>query len=305
MLAYYFRSVKEETLQTGGGLRPGTWVHVEDPAPSELDELAQSCGLNRDLLQDAVDFYEVPRYEYDEGVVYFFARFPCATDEASTAPILIAVSPTAVITVARTHPDSFDSLLSGSTAVCTTQRTKLFLLLVGALNAGYRTKLVHIRRDVQRSRVHLRRIRTSDIVRLVGLESTLNDFISALLPMHAALRATLASKHLTLFDDDRDVIEDVELENQQLTEAAKANLTTIQNIRSAYTAIMTNDLNAVMKLLTSLTIILIIPTIVGAFYGMNVPLPWSDSPHVFAGIVTTTLLLMAGAWYLFSRKNWL
>jgi len=306
MITYYFRSVKEETLQVCKELRPGTWVHIEDPSNEELDTAAKELGLERDLLQDAVDQYEVPRFESEEGVTYFFTRFPHRNnEELGTATLLIAVTPTAVVTVAQQHPSFINRYIDNKAALFTTQRTKLFLLLVEAINQRYRANLISIRREVQKSKVNLRQIRNRDIVRLVTLESTLNEFISALVPTSYAIRTILSGTHLQLYEEDRDMVEDIQLENQQQVEAATTNLKTIQNIRSAYTAIVTNNLNSVIKLLTSLTIILTIPTIIGSLFGMNVPVPFADSPHAFFGIALGAAAAMAIAALVFTRRDWM
>lgn len=306
MITYYFRSKKEEVLEVREDVRPGTWVHAENPSDKELDRLAETLGLDRGLLGDAVDFYEVPRFEDEVGVAYFYTRFPHEHDgEIGTAPILIAVTPTAVLTVSRQHPAFLNNYLDGKTVLYTTQRTKLFLHLVQAVNDAYRRTLVTIRKNVQKSRVNLRNIKNADIVRLVNFETTLNDFLAALTPTHTALRTVLTQGHLELFEYDRDLAEDIQLENQQIVESAKANLKTIQNIRSSYTAIVTNNLNSVIKLLTSFTIILTIPTVLGSLYGMNVPLPFASSPYAFLGIVLAATLLMGVAALLFSKRDWI
>jgi len=287
-------------------IRPGTWVHAENPSDEELDTLAHALGLDRGLLGDAVDFYEVPRFEDETGVAYFFTRFPHETNgEMGTIPILLAVTPTAVLTLSRAHPAFLNTYIEGKKTLYTTQRTKLFLHLTQAVNDAYRRTLVTIRRNVQKSRVNLRNIKNADIVRLVNFETTLNDFLAALTPTHTALRTVLTQGHLELYEDDRDLVEDIQLENQQIVESAKANLKTIQNIRSSYTAIVTNNLNGVIKLLTSLTIILTIPTILGSLYGMNVPLPFSESPHAFSTIALVAAVAMGAAAFFFSRRNWM
>ena len=306
MITYYFRSKKEDVLEVREDIRPGTWVHAENPTQEELDTLAGELGLDRGLLGDAVDFYEVPRFEDENEVAYFYTRFPHESNgEIGTAPMLFAVTPTAVVTVSRQHPAFLNGYIEGKALLYTTQRTKLFLQLVQAVNSSYRRTLVTIRKNVQKSRVNLRNIKNADIVRLVSFETTLNDFLAALTPTHTALRTVLSQGHLELFDDDRDLVEDIQLENQQIVESAKANLKTIQNIRSSYTAIVTNNLNSVIKLLTSLTIILTIPTVLGSLYGMNVPLPFAESPFAFFGIVLAAVLVMGVAALLFSKRDWL
>ncbi len=306
MISYYFSSIKEEALQKIDAPRPGTWVHAENPTHEELDLLVERFGIERDLLHDAMDPYEVPRFEALEKVSYFYTRFPHEThDEIGTVAILFAVTPEFVITVARTHPAFLNEYTSGKRAIYTTQRTKLFLHLIEAINTAYRKKITGIRREVQRNRVNLNRIRNADIAKLVALETTLNEFLSALTPTYTALRTILSGKHLELYEDDQDLVEDIQLENQQIVESAKANLKTIQNIRSSYTAIVTNNLNSVIKLLTSLTIIITIPTIIGSFFGMNVALPLGGHPHAFSIITLTALTSMAIAALVFKKRDWL
>lgn len=306
MIHYYFRSVKEDALQKLEEPKPGVWVHIESPTEDELRTVAERHGVELDLLQDAVDFYEVPRFEAHEGNAYFYTRFPTEiSSEVSTAPILLIVTKSEVLSVARTHPAFLDKYIEGKVALYTTQRTKLFLVLVDAINKHYRSNLMRIRRDVQRSRVNLRTIRNRDIESLVIIESALNDFVSALVPTNAALKTVLSGKHVQLYEDDVDLIEDIQLENQQIVESAKANLKNIQNIRDAYTAIVTNNLNQVIKFLTSLTIILTIPTLIGSLYGMNVMLPFADSPYAFFGLATIITAGMVALGYYFSKKEWL
>jgi magnesium transporter len=306
MITYYFRSVKEEKLQQIDEPRAGTWAHVENPSADELDQLSLRFALDRDLLQDAVDFFEVPRFEFEDGIAYFYTRFPHEiTGDVSTAPILFIVTPDTVITVAREHPDFINTYIENTAPLFTTQRTKLFLILASAVNREYRSNMINIRRDVQRSRVNLRNIRNRDIVQLVIFESAVNDFMSALIPTGTALSTILSGNYLDLYEDDQDHVEDLQLENKQLIESAKTTLKNIQNIRSAYTSIVTNNLNQVIKFLTSLTIILTIPTLVGSLYGMNVTLPFGSHPLAFAGIAGITIVLMALVAYYFSRKEWI
>ncbi len=306
MINYYYRSVKETALQKIDSPRPGTWVHVEGPTDEELDRVSEMFGLNRDLLNDAVDINEVPRFENENDISYFFTRFPHKNNsELGTATILIAVTPTEVITISNEHPAIFDEYIHNKSPLITTQRTKLFLMLVSANNKGYYNKLVSIRKKVQMSRVNLQKIKNKDITILVEIESTLNEYVNALVSSSSAIKKILSKNYLKLYDEDKDIIEDIQLEKQQQLETAKTNLKTIQNIRDAYTAIITNNLNSVIKLLTSLTIILTIPTIISSMYGMNVPLPFSNYEHAFFAISVFAILAMATVTFIFIKRDWI
>lgn len=306
MLTYYFRSAKEPSIIIREDIKPGTWVHAENPTAEEVRTLIEKIGLEEGLVQDALDFYEVPRFEKEDGVVYLYTRFPATVDGSlGTIPILIAITNSAVVTISTRSVPFLKQYIDGNIPLLTTQRTKLFLHLVQGGAKSFERHLTAIRKEVQRNKVSIDTISNKDIVRLVLLESTLNDFVGALTPTYTALHTILAGKHLTFHEDDKDMVEDLELQSKQVIESAKSNLKTIQNIRSAYTAIMSNNLNDVIKLLTALTIVLTIPTILGSLYGMNVPIPFSESTHAFFGITMTAVVLMGVAALLFSKKGWM
>lgn len=106
-------------------------------------------------------------------------------------------------------------------------------------------------------------------------------------------------------EDEIDLVEDLALENAQNMEIAKDNIRTIVNVRESYSTILTNNLNNVIKLFTSLTVILTIPTILGSFFGMNVALPLADHPYAFYEIIIVCLILMLILVVIFIKRDWL
>jgi magnesium transporter len=303
MLDIIFRPLKAQTFKSLPDPRPGVWVACHAPSEEELERLV-ALGLERSMLDDALDPNEVPRTENENGIAYLYTRFPFEHHgETGTTPILFAVTPETVVSLSREHP-SFLHACKKNPDLLTTQRTRLFLILVRAMNTSYQTHLLAIQREIQKSKVRLEEVKNKDIVRLVTLENTLNDFVAALVPTLDALRFLLNGKHLALHEKDSDLMEDIEHETNQSLESAKAHLKTIQNIRSAYTALISNDLNTVIKLLTSITVIITIPTVIGSFFGMNVPVPLGSYPHAFAIILSITLFAMGGIAYFFGKRGW-
>lgn len=306
MLTYLYRESPDAPLQTLQEMHPGVWIHADQPSERELDAIALTCGIERDMLTDACDPYEVPRFEHEDNFAYFFTRFPHEQNgELHTEPILIVVGPEVIVTITNTHPAFMDAFLAGKHQFATNERTRFFLTLIATINTSYQKNLILIQREIQRSRVRLTDIHNKDILRFVGIEITLNEFANALSPTQNALRIVSTSALFHFGEEGKDAVEDIQLENQQIVETAKANLKTIQNIRSSYTAIMTNNLNSVIKLLTAFTVIMTIPTVLGSLYGMNVPLPLAESPKAFIGIVTMSALAMLAITFLFVKKKWL
>ncbi|HRN71314.1 MAG TPA: CorA family divalent cation transporter, partial [Candidatus Woesebacteria bacterium] len=102
-----------------------------------------------------------------------------------------------------------------------------------------------------------------------------------------------------------DLMEDLLLNNDQLIQLSKENLKSIVNIRDAYSTIITNNTNRVIRFFTSVTVILTIPTIVASIYGMNVALPYSNDPYVFLGIMGFITIISAGLVVMFLYNDWL
>jgi magnesium transporter len=125
-------------------------------------------------------------------------------------------------------------------------------------------------------------------------------------PANLLLSSLLSGRHgLTFFEDDRDLIEDLIQATRQLTETSSGALKTIVNIREAYSNIMTNNLNRQVQLLTSLTVVLTIPTIVFSLYGMNVPIPGQGSRGAFGLILLGTFAACGLILYVLYRRRWL
>lgn len=307
MITYYFRTIKDSALKEISELRSGVWIHAVKPTEAELTELFQQLALDTDLIEDALDFFEVPRMERSQGGVYFFTRYSYneQKEDTDTAPLLIVIGESFVLTVAQRDIPQLKKFIDGTEVVHTTQKTKLFLQLMNAVTESYEKQLIMLRRSVHKDRAKLRTIGNKEIERFVNYEHKLGDMIGALLPTNAALQQIAKGNYIQTYAEDIDMMNDLIIDNTQVVDSARAVLNTIQNVRSATEAILTNNLNATIKTLTVFTILLTIPTIVASLYGMNVPLPLGESPYAFLyilGLVTVVLSLIA---YLFKRNGYL
>jgi magnesium transporter len=307
MITYRFKSVKDESLHVSTEPRPGVWVDAVSPSPEELAALTQDFGLDTTILQDALDFFEVPRFERSGNAAYFFTRYLLDGDDehADTAPILIVVGESFVLTLVIAATPFLEPFRSGTRSIVTTQKTKLFLEFMKAVADEYGVELTRIRRSVNRARVDLRKIRNRNIERLVEYENALNDIANALVPTNAWLRQVLTGNYLQLFKEDIALVEDLTIANNQLVESATSILKASQNIRSAHESILTNNLNTAIRMLAAFTIILTIPMTIASLYGMNVALPFGESRFAFWYILGFISAFMGGVWYYFSRKRWL
>jgi magnesium transporter len=129
--------------------------------------------------------------------------------------------------------------------------------------------------------------------------------IAALVPTNIWLQQVTTGNYMQLYNEDVELMNDLMIANSQLVESARSVLKTIQNIRTATEAILTNKLNNTIRTLTILTIILTVPTIIASLFGMNVRIPFGESPYAFFMVLGFIFVVVTGVVLLFKRNKWL
>jgi magnesium transporter len=308
VINYYHSTARDRVLNKVDQPKAGSWCHAVAPIKKELDKLAKDFNLDRDLLEDAVDIYEAPRIEISEGATYVFTRY-CHPEgqEIATEPLLIIYTTNNIITIMRTGSTVLDQLLSSKVEILTTQKTKLFMRILEQVNRSYSLQMHIIIKKILRSRAQLRRsvVRSDEIIQFIEMEEDLNEFLSALQPQALVLSKLETGRYMKLYEDDKDLVEDIKLGTAELIELAKTRVKTAINIRQAYDAIATNNLNKIFKRLTSIAIFLAIPTIISGIFVMNVDLPLQHVKYAFLIVVAIILVTVALMVQYFKGRDWL
>ena len=304
MITYLRSTQSNPTITTQDELRPGSWVRSERPNDEDLEKLTR-LGIDHDLLMDALDPPEVPRVESDDGWTYFITRLPDTDDDFNdfTTPIFFALGKKHIVTVSRDSLGRLWQPFIDSTSVSTTQRTKLFMLMLEAITKQYQTRVASINRQMRATTSDVRTLNSKDIITLTEYERKLNDYLDALQPTNTAVEKILGSRLLPLYEDDRDLVEDLSIEFEQLIARCKSLLRTITNVRDSYRAVMDTRLNETIRLLTVITLAFTAPTMIAGLYGMNVDLPGENLPFTFWIIVIVCLLTSGGLALYFLRKK--
>ncbi len=307
MTTVYYNTAKDPVLSILDEPIPGAWISVTGPDEAELDQLSELYDLNRDLLADAIDIYEAPRIEKDESNIYIYTRY-CFPEgkEIATEPVLIIHTADYMITILRADTAIFNNFINGRIVTHTARRTQLTMQILAEINISYQRQLNKVSKQILRIRAQLRQSQISnrDFVGIIELEEDLNEFLAALQPQASLLVSFTITKYLRLHEDDKEIVEDLKLETSELIELTKSRLRTLVNIRQAYDAIATNNLNQTFKRLTSIAIFLTIPTVVGGLFGMNVSIPFAEYEHAFSLILAIIATLVAFAILFFRRRRW-
>src|ERR1700741_4406064 len=245
MLSIYHSTARSRELGTIAKPKAGSWISVVEPTNDELEFLAKEYKLDIDLLNDAVDIYEAPRVETDEGNVYLYTRYshPEGKDIA-TEPLLFIYTPSYLITVMRLDTGLLSTFTSGKTEVVTTQKTKTMMQILERVNQSYRLQINKVSKKTLQVRAQMRQseLTNRDFVSIIEIEEDLNEFLTALQPQATVLNILLNGRYIKLYEDDKDMVEDLRLGASELIELAKSRARALANIRQAYDTIATTNL---------------------------------------------------------------
>lgn len=289
---------------------PNCWIVVEAPSSEELSFLSLTLGLEEGLLTDSIDVDEVPRAEIEDGNLYVFNRFAYTDSNGliKTAPVMFVIGKKFFVTITLTSKSPFRAFADNSDSYDTSEKKSLLLNLMKLSIDTYSVRLNSLSKQVRsvRSNLSIQKVSNKDFIQLVEIGDVLNEFLGDIVPISTVLDY-LANNKLAVLkfnEDELDEIEDAALKTRQLMDNTKSALKTIVNIREAYSNIATNNLNKKITILTTLTVVLTIPTIVGSFFGMNVSVPFANDEDSFLIIISVTLVLVVTSLLWLKRKGW-
>ena len=306
MMEVYFKSVKDKKFKKIETVRAGCWINVEKASEEDLQKISELTGLNMRDLQDSLDNYEVPRLERQEEGILMYVRTPAPTEgELHTELLTIITTDKYLITISPGKNSVINYILDQKTSTATTQKSKVVLRMLLRLAYEYTVQIKRLRTSVSRSTSDFSQIDTKDFIRLAQIEEVLNQYITALVPMNNVFEAIRSGRFISLYEEDADLVQDLLVGIKQSADICSVNLRSIRSIRDSYQVIFTNNLNKIIKLFTSLTVILTIPTIVASLFGMNVDVPFDEYTYAFSAITLSTVLASLFAIFFLYYKKWL
>ena len=304
MLQYLYATSKNPQITPRKTLRTGVWVRCERPGEDEISQLL-TMGLDEDLISDALDPHEVPRLEIDKDWTYLIARLPDTDDEFNdfTTPMLFCLHRDYVVTLSRDSLGRLWQPFIDKTETRTDRPVELLVTMIDAIATQYQRRVATINRQMRAATDDIRTLHARDIATLTEYERKLNDYLDALIPMNWAIERLMATSGLRLRADDKDDVEDLSIDLEQVIARCKSLLRTITNVRDSYRAVMDTRLNETIRLLTVITVALTIPTMVAGLFGMNVTVPGADNPLMFWEILGASILAALALGYFFLRRR--
>lgn len=275
------------------------WVNMVNPTEEELLSISDQLNVEEDFLRAALDEEEISRVEVDDDMNQSLITIdvPIVDDASkmllySTIPVGIIETHENIITVCLQNNTIIDDFAKGRVKhVFTNLKTRFIFQMLYRVASRFLVYLRHINRMSTEIEKELHRsMKNKELIQLLDLEKSLVFFSTSLKSNQSVLEKLSRGRIIKLYEDDEDLLEDVLIEVEQAIEMCNIYSNILSGTMDAFASIISNNLNIVMKVLTSLTILMTIPTIISSIYGMNV----EGLPFASFGVVMIMMVFVTG-----------
>ena len=295
-------------------LEKNCWIDIVNPDYEELEEIAKSTNTDLDLLTKLLDDEELPRIEEGDNATLIVVDTPYVTDSKykhkyNTDPLGIIINNDGYfITVSLKKQTLLNDFKNNKVKnFDSKKRSKFVIQILLRMATVYQKELDAIDNYINKKEKNLyKSTDNKELIDLLGVEKTLVYFSTSLKANDVVLEKLAKGNVLKLYEEDNDLLEDAMIENKQAIEMASIYREILGSITDAYASIISNNLNDVMKFLTSITIVLSIPTMVASFIGMNVPMgEMGKNPYSFMVILGLSFVVSILLTIYLKKKNML
>lgn len=309
MLKIYNTNIETDKLEEIKEFQKGAWINLINPSENEIKKVCESIQIQEDFIRDALDYEEKARIdqEEDDNTTLFIVDVPIIekneeNDIYTTMPLgMIVVRDDYFITVSLKRNKIIEEFEKRKIKNFQTYKKTRFIFQILYLNSSYYLHyLKQINKETEIAEYILKNsMKNKELLKLLSLEKGLVYFTTSLKSNEIVMEKTMRGKIIKLYEDDEDILEDAITENRQAIEMAQIYSNILNGTMDAYASIISNNLNGVMKFLTSITIVLAVPTMISSFWGMNVGLPFQDSPIGFVVMIFISVVLtLIVTWWL-------
>lgn len=294
----------------------GVWVNLVSPTMEESTSLAEQYGVAVTDVRAALDDEESSRVELEDGYTLILIDIPSEEirnnrNAYTTIPLGIILVEQAIITICSEETIVLDTFIRNTVRGFSTKKRMRFIYQILFRTASvYQAylRVIDKRRSEIESRVSSDSTEDTDLIDLHELESNLVYFATSLSANKVVCERLARYERIKQYPEDRELLDDVVVENRQAIEMTNIYRDIINGTRELISTVINNRLNNMMKFLTSITLVMAIPTIISGIYGMNVNgkwMPLSNTPHGFAIICAGTAIICIIALILLNRRKML
>lgn len=289
--------------------QPNCWIQVTCPTEQDQQELQERFQIPDYFLSDIADTDERARYEYDDGWMLIILRIPYVKEVRSrtpytTVPLGIIHKRDVTITVCNFETNmmiDFVSYQQKRGEGFTDYVDMIFRLFLSSA-VWYLKRLKQINALIEKSKKNLdKEVNNESLIGLSRLQDSLTYFVTSIRG-NENLLAKLKFK-LQVDELDADLIEDVNIEMSQARETTSIYSDILESTMDTYSSIINNNMNTVMRTLTSVSIIMMLPTLVSSLFGMNLINGMENSPLGFPLALLISVIVSSATWWILRHKR--
>lgn len=310
-----FYTTTNNKLEQLESLQASCWINVTPPiSPEEIDFLAESLDIPHDFLTDPLDIDERARYEKEEEIKLIIVNTPVLNDgyrndEAIfiTIPIGIILLENHVLTITNSDNTIIEQFVDNKVKHVNVNDFSQFVLQIFEFNVLRFLnclKKLNLKRNLLEKELY-DSSRNQDLQQLLSIQKSLIYFVNSL-SANELLKMKIKRTDLLGLKDNEDkteLLEDLIIDNSQALEMSNIYTNILSSTMETYSSIISNNLGMIMQRLTLITIILMVPTLVASFFGMNVPVPMHQNNYSFLYIFLGSILMSVALAFFFRRKR--
>lgn len=315
MYKMYNTDMKTNETSEVKEFKKGNWINMIAPTAEEIKAVCKGLKISEEFIKYPLDSEEKARIdiEEDEQTTLFIMDIPVMEKEGnteiySTMPLgMLIVRDEYFVTISLRKNKLIENLEKKMLKEITTyKKSRLILQLFYKNSAMFLKLLKQINKETEIAESVLKTsMKNKELLKLLSLEKSLVYFTTSLKSNELVMEKTMRGKIIKLYDEDEDILEDAIIENKQAIEMSQIYSNILNGTMDAYASIISNNLNSVMKFLTSITIVIAVPTLIASYWGMNVPVPLQENPHGFLWIVGASAVLGILAYIWLKKKDML
>jgi magnesium transporter len=289
---------------------PNCWINIESPTPAEKTYLLEELQIPEAFYNDIEDIDERPRIEIEGGWTLIIMRVPIKSNDIKlpfqTIPLGLVFKEDICVTISFYKTEIIADFVSYSKRknIEIQDNYDLILRLLLSSSVWYLKYLKQINQKIKLAEDNLEKsIKNEELQALLQIEKCLVFFITSLKGNDVLFhRVKNLKAHKANYD--LDLLEDVDIELSQAQDTANIYSNILTGMMDAYASVISNNMNNIMKQMTSISIILMIPTLIASLYGMNVPNGLEESKYGIWILLLISVVLSAFGVFLFKRRRW-
>ncbi|MDE5897430.1 MAG: magnesium transporter CorA family protein [Clostridia bacterium] len=293
----FFKSKGGASTERLNEFEKGCWIDLVNPTDDEVEDVIALSGIPEEMLKAALDEEETARCDRDEGAFMCLLDTPTITDTDEgdtyeTIPVALIYNDKCLVSVSLRGNPVLGDIISNRIKADTAQPMSFMLTFMMGNAKRFLSCLRQIDKKSLRTQAELHRsMKNKELIQMLALENSLVYFSTSLSSNISVYNKMEKMPVISGNEDYKDLFDDVVIETRQAVEMCNIYRDILSGTMDAYASVISNNVNTVMKLLAVVTLIITIPTLIASLWGMNVAVPFGDTPWGFWVIIGISIVV--------------